>query len=281
MGTELAITDINNIFPKESLTEKNERVLQKLDDLMNELCYLEMKTSGELEEWNRCRQKILQLEELLEQTEGEMHEKELGAERVRAQCSALKEQEEELSEKTVPNNRSKDVEREKHLLTEKKNSLETAVKQTAETWQQLKNQILVLDSAISALERSIGRELPDEAALLEQKKNLAKQKAFVEDQRTGQYSIWQNNRHIQEAVCRNREKMEEAEREYVWVKALADTAGGALSGKQKIELETYVQMAYFDRVLRRANLRLMKMSRGQYELKRRMDKDSRRRKSRT
>ncbi|MEI3172765.1 MAG: hypothetical protein V8S76_01500 [Lachnospiraceae bacterium] len=38
LGTELAITDINNIFPKESQTEKNERVLQKLDDLMNELC---------------------------------------------------------------------------------------------------------------------------------------------------------------------------------------------------------------------------------------------------
>ena len=278
LGTELAITDINNIFPKESLTGKNERVLQKLDDLMNELCYLEMKTSGELEEWNRCRQKILQLEELQEQTEGEMHEKELGAERVRVQCSALKEQEEELQKKLCGITKQ-DVEREKQLLTEKKNSLETAVKQTAETWQQLKNQILVLDSAISALERSIGRELPDEAALLEQKKNLAKQKAFVEDQRTRQYSIWQNNRHIQEAVCRNREKMEEAEREYVWVKALADTAGGTLSGKQKIELETYVQMAYFDRVLRRANLRLMKMSRGQYELRRRMDKDSRKEKA--
>ena len=62
------------------------------------------------------------------------------------------------------------------------------------------------------------------------------------------------------------------------MKALADTAGGTLSGKQKIELETYVQMAYFDRVLRR-NLVLMKMSRGQYELKRRMDKDSRKEKA--
>ena len=278
LSNELAITDTNNVFPKESQTEKNERVLQKLDNLMNELCHLEMKASGELEEWNRCRQKILQLEELLEQTEGEMHERELSAERVRVQCAALKEQAEELQKKLCGTTKQ-DVEHEKQLLTEKKNSLETAVKQTAETWQQLKNQILVLDSAISALERSIGRELPDEAALLEQKKNLAKQKAFVENQRTGQYSIWQNNRHIQEAVCQNREKMEEAEREYVWVKALADTAGGTLSGKQKIELETYVQMAYFDRVLRRANLRLMKMSRGQYELKRRMDKDSRKEKA--
>ena len=52
------------------------------------------------------------------------------------------------------------------------------------------------------------------------------------------------------------------------MKSLADTAGGNLNGKQKVELETYIQMAYFDRILRRANLRFMTMSSGQYELKR-------------
>ena len=36
----------------------------------------------------------------------------------------------------------------------------------------------------------------------------------------------------------------------------------------KIELETYVQMTYFDQILRKANLRFMTMSDGQYELKR-------------
>lgn len=39
--------------------------------------------------------------------------------------------------------------------------------------------------------------------------------------------------------------MEQAEQEYVWLKALSDTANGTLSGKQKIELETYIQMNYF------------------------------------
>ena len=34
-------------------------------------------------------------------------------------------------------------------------------------------------------------------------------------------------------------------------------------------LETYIQTTYFDRILQRANLRLMKMSGGQYDLKRR------------
>ena len=54
-----------------------------------------------------------------------------------------------------------------------------------------------------------------------------------------------------------------------WVKALSDTANGTISGKEKVMLETYIQMAYFDRIIRRANIRFMVMSGGQYELKRR------------
>ena len=60
------------------------------------------------------------------------------------------------------------------------------------------------------------------------------------------------------------------------MKALSDTANGTLSGKEKIMLETYVQSACFDRVLRRSNLRLMVMSGGQYELKRRRTADNQR-----
>ena len=53
------------------------------------------------------------------------------------------------------------------------------------------------------------------------------------------------------------------------MRALSNTANGNLPGKEKIALETYVQMTFFDRILRRANLRLLVMSGGQYELKRR------------
>ena len=41
-------------------------------------------------------------------------------------------------------------------------------------------------------------------------------------------------------------------------------------------LETYIQMTYFDRILERANLRLRKMSGGQYDLKRRQSAESKR-----
>ena len=52
------------------------------------------------------------------------------------------------------------------------------------------------------------------------------------------------------------------------MKALSNTANGNISGKEKIMLETYVQMAYFERILQRANVRFMVMSEGQYELAR-------------
>lgn len=61
-----------------------------------------------------------------------------------------------------------------------------------------------------------------------------------------------------------------------WLCALSDTANGRISGKAKIMLETYIQTTYFDRILARANVRLMKMTGGQYELKRRVDEENRR-----
>lgn len=50
---------------------------------------------------------------------------------------------------------------------------------------------------------------------------------------------------------------------------LYNTISGDIKGKEKISLETYVLTAYFDRIIAKANTRLMNMSNGQYELKRR------------
>lgn len=62
-----------------------------------------------------------------------------------------------------------------------------------------------------------------------------------------------------------------AEKKYSSVKALSNTANGQLSGKEKIMLETYIQMNYLDRIIARANTRLMIMTDGQYDLIRRKE----------
>lgn len=72
-------------------------------------------------------------------------------------------------------------------------------------------------------------------------------------------------------ITQNSGNLTQVEKRYVMVKALSNTANGQLSGKEKIMLETYIQMNYFDRIIARANTRLMIMTDGQYDLVRRKE----------
>ena len=98
--------------------------------------------------------------------------------------------------------------------------------------------------------------------------------AFEEEQRQAQKQIGALNSQIgwngglRKKLAESSGKLTALEARLIWLSALSDTANGSLSGRQKLMLETFVQAAYFDRVLQKANLRLMAMSRGQYELRR-------------
>ena len=108
----------------------------------------------------------------------------------------------------------------------------------------------------------------NEEEILKEKSRMTEEKSQMAEEKKELYVRYSGNREIYDKVNVQRDLLEEVEKKYVWMKSLADTAGGNLNGKPKVELETYIQMAYFDRILRRANLRFMTMSSGQYELKR-------------
>lgn len=84
-----------------------------------------------------------------------------------------------------------------------------------------------------------------------------------------------SNSHCLERMAASLERLKELEEEYIWVKALSDTANGNLTGQNRMLLETYVQKSYFDRILGRANAHLLAMSGNQYDLKRRETADRR------
>ena len=147
--------------------------------------------------------------------------------------------------------------------------MDAAFSRAEKEWRTCLDQITALRGAISALKQQLeqtgeGNREESEARRLV----WMEQKDRFTSRRAERYAANRNNRSIHEAVSRRQTEMERAEQTYVWMKSLADTANGNLNGKQKIDLETYVQTAYFDRILRRANLRLLTMSGGQYELKR-------------
>lgn len=80
-----------------------------------------------------------------------------------------------------------------------------------------------------------------------------------------------SNRFSLDNILKKAEEIKKVENRWTWVQALSNTANGNISGKEKIVLETYIQTTYFERIIERANSRLMVMSDGQYELKRKTD----------
>ena len=79
-----------------------------------------------------------------------------------------------------------------------------------------------------------------------------------------------------ENIKQKSDEINVVEEKWMWVKSLSNTANGNISGKEKIMLETYIQMTYFDRIINRANSRLLVMSGGQYELVRRKEAENNR-----
>ena len=97
---------------------------------------------------------------------------------------------------------------------------------------------------------------------------LSQEKEGLTAERDEKMTAVRTNERICSNVKTKQKEITEVEERYKWMEALAKTANGDLSQKPRIKFETYVQMTYFDRILRRANLRLLAMSSGQYELER-------------
>ena len=100
------------------------------------------------------------------------------------------------------------------------------------------------------------------------------QKDALDEQRQSVHTRLAVNGRAHDKIIKQRDALDALEQKFTWMDVLARTAAGTLSGKAKIDLETYVQTTYFDHILSRANLRLQKMSGGQYDLKRRRNADN-------
>lgn len=153
-------------------------------------------------------------------------------------------------------------------------------RQAEEAFLECRRQTDELQAKIQALAgQEEGALLPPEEEILSRKQRWLARKAELSQKRAERYASYKKNQGIYRSVEGSWKDLAMAEQEYMWVKALSDTANGTLPGKRKMELETYIQTAYFDRILRRANLRFLTMSSGQYELKRQENGDNKKEKA--
>ena len=114
----------------------------------------------------------------------------------------------------------------------------------------------------------------DLASLNEKSLKLNEHKKDVDKTAKSLYSRIESNKLLVDNISEKRDILKGYDDKYVWLKALSETANGDISGKEKITLETFVQMTYFDSIIRKANIRLLTMSDGQYELVRRSDAET-------
>ncbi len=127
----------------------------------------------------------------------------------------------------------------------------------------------ILKRISSGVEIDLGEEKENEALLEKIQAELDLKSKEVHSRKTANASALDN-------ICQRLDEIRTVEENLTWMKALSATANGNLGGKEKIMLETYIQMTYFDKIISRANTRFMIMSGGQYELKRRKEAENNR-----
>lgn len=155
-------------------------------------------------------------------------------------------------------------------LTDERQKILAGVENAQRQYQQVLEQTTSRQAKMEQLREQIAAcPQTDEQALMTRRTELGQRRTALTQSIREIFSREEQNRAIREQVSRGFSSLTALESKYRMLRELSDTAGGRITGKEKITLETYIQTTYFDRILARANVRLMKMTLGQYELIRR------------
>ena len=166
---------------------------------------------------------------------------------------------------------------EKTRLTARQQQLEAAVRDAETACQRSEKSLAEAKGKVQSLTDQLAQGRPaDKGELLARKAALTDEKQAAAELQKTVRSRLDANRRAGESMSRKARELAALEARLKWLKSLSDTVNGSVSGKDKITLEAYVQMTYFDRIIARANTRLMVMSGGQYELMRRIEAEDKR-----
>ena len=254
------------------ITENTETVESSLKELELQLSMAEQKA--------KRRQR---LEKQLPETK-EKHGKLLEKVKASELASAQKTSEAKALDESIADMRAQmsyksreEAERAAALLESRKKTLEDALKKAREDYDACDRKIAELKAGIEETAKLMqGKEDFDADEAGERRNVIVKKRSALESELRDLHHRTETNREVLRQIEKQSAAIADVEKRWMMVGPLADTANGNLSGREKIMLETYVQMAYFDRIIERANTRFMVMSGGQYELKRRREEDNNR-----
>lgn len=152
-------------------------------------------------------------------------------------------------------------------MEQSKKNLEDAVQQAQDNLQKHNQNMASLSGQITNLEQQIAQQPQmDLQALRSQQAEQQELKAQQETLRETISTRSGINRKALNSIRQAGDEVTQVERRLRMLQTLSRTANGEVTGKEKLQLETYVQAAYFDRILYRANQRFRAMSGDQYDL---------------
>lgn len=269
-SVEDAASDISHI--KETLQAQQQEIKAELETLQKQLKNAAERRKRRAE----LTKNIPETEEKLRRLDRDLQELNIVGAALTVQLEAAERQQKTLQEKLAYQTKA-EAESEIRRLTQEQKTLADAIDAAEKALQESEKRLAALEAIISQTQKQLAEhdeiDLATEEALRE---TLATQQQKAAAQKQEIHARVAANQTTLEKIRERQAQLGEVESKLRWVKALADTAGGTLAGKEKIMLETYVQMAYFDRIIARANVRFLVMSGGQYELKRRREAENNR-----
>jgi len=153
-------------------------------------------------------------------------------------------------------------------IEKKKKFIETA----KEKYDESSKKISGYEASIKTLcEQVQGKEKIDISDIQEKREVLDEQKKELDEIEKYIFTrIDINKTQLKKLEEINKELIEKEEK-FNMIKKLYETANGDIGGREKIQLETFVQMSYLDKVIHFANERLKIMTDGQYDLVRKKE----------
>jgi len=214
------------------------------------------------EELDSAKEKLLKIDDALKTTS--------------AENTSLEKRVAELTSKLEFSTKS-EAEKEINSIGEIIKNIEKDYNKIIEEFNENNKKIASLKSAKKEILKRIGSGTDvDLEKEKENKQILEEKQEEIENQAKTIYSRITSNKASLDNILKKLNEIKTVEEKWIWIKSLSNTANGNLSGKEKIMLETYIQMTYFDRIINRANTRFMVMSGGQYELKPRKEAENNR-----
>lgn len=190
----------------------------------------------------------------LDHAEQERNELEKNIDELKQRREKLSQQYESM-EKTIQNLRE-DLRAGESRVEEIKSHLNYDLESGAEEKvHEIEDQLAVIKACMAELIEEYAAHIRENQAAMSE----------IAEQRRELYGKLANNRKISEYIQNKLPDFKRCRTDFANIESLSKTASGELRGQSKLAFEQYIQSAYFERIILRANERFIKMSGGRYE----------------